>query len=424
MTPSTRQSGAVHIMFLIITIILALAGWGMWFGEKSKNEELAATSKEAELSEAAATSEVYQLRKGYEVVAKAVGGIPATLPPALPIDQQSEYEALVEAKYAEPIRKKVREIIKFFQGDRSQDTLFDAYAPAEAMVTRLESEKSQLMSQLATARADKAAAEKANDDMITAQNTELANKNEEMNQLRQKNARQEQALESQKDALSNELRDITSKFDEAAKAHTKEIVVLRDFNARLDRDVRDYKLQERTHRERNLPDGQVTGVNYKEGTCYINIGTKHGLRRGTRFQVYRFAKGRVKQFFGYIVVRDTERDRSLCAIENGARPMRQDYITSPAFDAEKSRTFYFLGNLPGRFNNQTATRILGQYGMKVADKFNLNVDFIVLGENPEMPEEGEEPDPNWFKKTQAYSDAIRWGVEMIRAEDLETYLKY
>lgn len=424
MTPSTRQSGAVHIMFLIITIVLALAGWGLWFGEKSKNEELTTTADDAVQAEAVAASEVFQLRKGFEVFADAVGGVPTTLPPALPIDQQSEYEKLVEEKYAKPVRQKASSTVKFFQGDRSQDKLFDAFAPGEALVTKLESEKAQLTAQLASAKSDKSSAEKANDDMVTQHNTELSSKNDAMAQLRQKNATKEQQLESQKDSLSNELRSATTKYDDAVSAHTKEIVVLRENNAKLDRDVRDYKLTERTHRERNKPDGEVTGVNYREGTCYINLGTKHGLRRGTRFNTYHFAKGKVKVWTGYIVVRDTERDRALCAMENDARPSRQSFITSPAFDAEKKRSFFFLGNLPGRFNNQTATKILGQYGMSVAENFNLNVDFLVLGENPEMPEEGEEADPNWFKKTQAYSDAVRWGVEMIRAEDLEMYLKY
>ncbi len=425
-TLSSRQSGAVNIMFLIITLMLALAGWGLWFGEKSKNEELAQAAQSAEFAEKQAATQIYQLKKGFEVFADAVGGVPTEIPATLPEEKQSEYETLIVTKFVEPIQKKARAAIKFFNGDKSQNKLIQATIPGEALVTKLESEIAQLKTQLKTAKADKSSAEKANDDMVSAHNQALSVKNDALTQTRQKNATKEQQLESQKDALSNELRTATDDLETAKTAHTAEIIATREKAASLDRSVREFKLTERVHREKKRPDGQVTDVNYRNGTCYINIGTKQGLRRGTRFETYGFAKGRVKVSHGYIVVRDTERDRALCAIENGGHPGRMDYIHSPAFDSEKKRTFHFLGNLPGRFDNQTATKILAQYGMKVetGDKIDLMADFLVLGANPEMPEEGEEPDPNWFKKTQAYSDALRWGIEMIRAEDLEMFLKY
>ena len=424
MTPSSRQSGAVNIMFLIVTILVALVGWGLWFGEKSKFEESVVAQQAAEADAAAAASEAFQYKKGFEAFVTAVGGVPTEIPPAKPAEQQTEYAKDIEENFIAPIVKKTNSAVKFFGGDKSTDKLFNASMPGEALVTRLETEKAQLVTQLAAAKAEKAAAEKANDDMVSQHNAELSAKNDAIAQLRTKNATKEQALESAKDGLSSNLRATTEKLDSAVEAHTAEITKIRATNASLDRDVRDIKLTERTQRERNKPDGQVTDVNFREGTCYINIGTKHGLRRGTRFKTYGFAKGRVKVPHGYIVVRDTERDRALCALENGANPSRGNFITSPHFDRDSSKTFHFLGNLPGRFNNQTATKILGQYGMKVSSKFNLFVDFLVLGANPEMPEEGEEADPEWFKKTQAYSDAVRWGIEMIRAEDLETYLKY
>ena len=48
----------------------------------------------------------------------------------------------------------------------------------------------------------------------------------------------------------------------------------------------------------------------------------------------------------------------------------------------------------------------------------------VLGANPDPEAIGDDANPNWFKETEAYNDAIRWGTEMLRAQDLESYLKY
>ena len=87
-------------------------------------------------------------------------------------------------------------------------------------------------------------------------------------------------------------------------------------------------------------------------------------------------------------------------------------------------TFHFVGNLPGRFTNQQAKAILEQYGMKVAEEFSIHVDFVVLGANPDPEAIGDDANPNWFKETEAYNDAVRWGTEMLRGQDLEHYLKY
>ncbi len=99
-------------------------------------------------------------------------------------------------------------------------------------------------------------------------------------------------------------------------------------------------------------------------------------------------------------------------------------VTNPFFDRDGMKTFYFLGKLPGRFDNQRAQAILESFSSKVIEEFSPHVDFLVIGADPAPEAVGEDADANWFKKTVPYNDAIRWNIEMIRSKDLEMSLQY
>ncbi|MCB9833342.1 MAG: hypothetical protein H6807_12810 [Planctomycetes bacterium] len=425
MTPSTRQAGAVHIMFLIITLVVAIAGWALWFTEFSDNEAKTKAATDAKAALDVATNREVMLRSAYEEVATAVGAtVPAKMPPIEDGDDVSTYLKKIREQAVAPIQRKVNEARTVFAGDESMVTLDAIDAPAEAMVNGLRTEIASLKSEIETLKGAKSTAERANDDMVTTHNTELSGKNDALNQLREGNAAKEQLLESQKDALQGDLSATTDKYEALLTSSNEEITALKNATNSFEREVRSFKTEIRTKRERNIPDGNVTGVSLGAATCYIDLGSKHGLRRGTRFNTYSLAKGRVKEYHGYIVVTDVELGRALCSLEDGAKPERGDFITSPIFERDGAMTFYFLGNLPGRFTNQQAKAILEQYGMKVVDDFSIFVDFVVLGANPDPEAIGDDANPNWFKETEAYNDAIRWGTEMLRAQDLESYLKY
>ncbi len=425
MTPSIRQAGAVHIMFLIITLVVAIAGWALWFTEFSDNEQKTKAASDATAQADKAIEREVMLRAAYTEVAKKIGGIADELPPIDDVtDDRSTYLKKVRETLVTPIERRVNEARNLFNGEESMNQIYNIIDPAEAMVNRLKTQIASLEAEIDTLKSGKASAERANDDMVTAHNGELSAKNEAMNQLRATNASKEQLLESQKDALATDLSTITDRLETTLASSNEQITAMQNATNAFEREVRSFKTEIRTKRERNIPDGNVSGVNLATGTCYIDIGSRQGLRRGTRFNTYGLAKGRVKEYHGYIVVTDVERDRALCSLEDGARPERGDFITSPVFERDGAMTFYFLGNLPGRFTNQQAKAILEQYGMKVADEFSIYVDFVVLGGNPDPEAIGDDANPNWFKETEAYNDAVRWGTEMLRAQDLEHYLKY
>ena len=76
-----------------------------------------------------------------------------------------------------------------------------------------------------------------------------------------------------------------------------------------------------------------------------------------------------------------------------------------------------LGELTGRVNKEMAKRVLEGAGAKVDDKVTVETDFLVLGvkEAPDSPE---------LTESESYKQAQAWGIEIIRARDLDPFLTF
>ena len=64
-----------------------------------------------------------------------------------------------------------------------------------------------------------------------------------------------------------------------------------------------------------------------------------------------------------------------------------------------------------------AKRVLEAAGARVDDKLSVETDFLVLGVK-------EAPDPPELTESEAYKQAQAWGIEIIRARDLDPFLTY
>ena len=416
------ERGAVSLMFLIFTIVVGLIGWGLWYLEFTKNEQVVADAAAATTAKGDALDGQFKYRRAYEAIANAVGNV-GTLPEPSPDESIEDYMTKIQPAVRR-LEETVREAKNLFEGDETVDTLVEVVQPAAAKIDAHLLEITRLQRDLETARQDRTAAEAANDEMISAHAGELARRNEEVDQLRQRSASQLQASEEKNEQTQTELAKLTDTYETSVVEHRKSVDQLRFQKEQIDREVRDWKRELKHERVWNVPDGKVIDVDDRAGLCWIDVGSRHQLRRGTRFRTYGIAKGGVREYHGYIVVRDIERDRALCAVENGSPVERGDFVTNPYFDREGKKVFYFLGRLPGRFDNQRARAILEDFGAEVADGFSIEVDFLVLGANPDPEAVGEDADLDWFKQTEEYNDALRWGVEMLRARDLEGFLQY
>ena len=426
MMTSRRDGGAVHIMFLVVTLVIGLAGWGFFYKEFTENEDLVAAAQEAEASSKIAAVEFRMARDAYDDLASKVGGGVKKLedPGGRDFEAWSDafqdwHKPLVELRDAE---------VNFFKGDVSTTpTLADVFPTAESYVQAKENEIAALERARDDAVSQKNSAEQSNVTLVGQHGTALASKNDEMSALRDRLSTQLSAAEDLHAALTTEFEDLTGKHETSIAEHRQSMQDLRDKMTGLDNEVARLKASLRTTRSTQAPDGQVIEVDNASGMAWVDIGSRHFLRRGTRFKAYDVLKGGVKVDRGYLVVHDVQPFKALCSIESGVGAIEPgNQVTNPYYAREdgKQPTFYFLGSLPGRFDNQTAKNILDDFGAAVSEDLSLHVDFLVLGDNPDPEAVGEDADPIWFKKTTEYTDAVRWGIEMIRARDLATYLQY
>ena len=423
MMPQDRQGGAVHIVIFIMVIVVALVGWGLWYGQYSDNDQLVKNADSAQAEFEYQQGQNLKLKQAFTRVASVTGGIPSDLPEPgeeTPEEWSDKLEAMLK-----PVRDKIAETRSLFGGQESSvQTLFDLPTPAEAMLTSKENANNRLQRDVQSITGEKTSAEQANVALVSQHSTEIDSKNNEISQLRERHAGQLQQQEDEYKRAAAERDEVTRKYETSIEEHRTAMQQLSDKVDSLEREVRDFKSPLKIKRMREKPDGKIIAVDRRAGLCWIDIGSRDLLRRGTRFKAFGRRKGGERIPHGYITVQDVEARRALCAIDGNAEVEQGDTIFNPHFDADGAKVFHLLGKLPGRFNNQQAQSILEGFGAVVSENLTIHVDFLVLGDNPDPEAIGPDADPNWFKSTPAYNDALRWGIEVIRARDLESFLQY
>jgi hypothetical protein len=423
---SIRQAerGAVHIMYVIGVLIVALVFGVLWFSQLSKNEDLEKRAAQATAALVPAQKELQFAKKSYTEAAKVLGGgFPAelTIPEGvaqgvdiMPADD-NVFGNIVK-QYMTTVREAARAA-----GDPSAapKTALEAVNAVKARYDVQTNEVTVRDTQIAGLRAESAAkdtqiaaANKRRDDDVAAVNTEKDNVVARLTQQGNDASAERDALQAQVRTLNDamtKLKTDTNTEVNAASLKTKE----------LDATVGAMKSEARLERETIKSDGKILAVNRGGRTAWIDAGGKDQLRRGAIFRVYETVKGGVKTYKGKVVVTSVERDRAevrIASEEPGMAITEGDWIYNPTFDRARSMHFVFLGELNGSVSKEVATRVLEANGAKVDDKISTSTDFLVLGakETPESEELTESP---------VYKEALRWGIEIIRASDLEVFLK-
>jgi len=94
---------------------------------------------------------------------------------------------------------------------------------------------------------------------------------------------------SEKDGLKKQVTDLGTQVNQVKSESQKEVKSAKDEVVRVKREmdiVRTELSKYRTHENFEVPDGQITSVNQKTGTVFVNIGSSAGLRKQVMFSVY------------------------------------------------------------------------------------------------------------------------------------------
>jgi len=222
-------------------------------------------------------------------------------------------------------------------------------------------------------------------------------------------------LQSQLDELNSRVREVESSAELDKQVADKEISTL---NARILALSKKLEVLE----EPDIPDGQIIATSAEAGLAYIDIGGRDGLRRGTKFDVYRYAKGGNLVLKGSIEVRDVTTESAMCGVTKELFELdpivKGDVVVNPLFSRNMSRTFVLLGRFPSTINRAFIGDRLSALGNAVDEKVSSKTDFLVLGEK----EQGEfAPE---LTETDEYKLADKLGVQIVRLNEIWDFIKY
>ena len=155
--------------------------------------------------------------------------------------------------------------------------------------------------------------------------------------------------------------------------------------------------------EYSLVDGRVIGIDAGDNTVYLDLGTRQKVNVGHTFEVFPEAAairpdpvtGEYPGAKASLEVIKVDRDSSVARItreKRGNPVVKGDVIANAVYDPNKVYTLLIYGNFDanrdGVATAQEASSIkvlIEQWGGKVVDELQGNVDFLVLGQKPTIP---------------------------------------
>ncbi len=209
-------------------------------------------------------------------------------------------------------------------------------------------------------------------------------------------------------ALDRSIQEILEKIGEVRQKGEENVNNLRKGLANVKDRIDKFQQRAELARSSTEADGRVTHSLPSQNYAWIDLGSKHTLLVGTRFEVFGLDKGGKKVPKGEVEVLKVWEDQAQVAIlktHNTLRPIEGgDYINNEVFDRNKTKVFAFAGRFAGRYSNEEAKKKIEEIGGKVVEEATLETAYVVVGKDYES-------DPN-------YARAQDWGIIIIREKDL------
>ena len=416
MTSYLNQRGAVHILFLVVVLMLALAFGGLWFVQLQENEQLREDAAAATRARLAAADLNSHMDLCYKEIAPKVGGLPGQLPPFSPGTTAPE----AMAAHKNRLDKILKEL-----GARLHDPSIRPATLAEAVdsgVVELDKALAKLKTQEGLTEAARAEVAQLQARLADAESAKVAERQRLVDQHstdKDTLTAQIDSLTTESTGLSNRVRDLTETGIQDREKYNEEVQDWTRRTMELNGQVSTLKSERKVERAKQVPDGKVVASDSERNRVFVNLGSDSLVRRNTRFQVFGVGKGGARTYKGVIAITDVMASMSEAYVEKsvpGQRIGTDDIIYSPVFSRDGSVHFRFLGQLNGRYPREVAERMLKNYGATIDDATSVRTDFLVLGER-------ESEDDELLTETQDYRDAVRWGIEVLRARDLAPFLK-
>ncbi len=182
------------------------------------------------------------------------------------------------------------------------------------------------------------------------------------------------------------------------------------------------------------PQGRIDHSDLVLGKVWIDLGSRHGLRLGQRFEVFAFARGGRRHIKGLIEVQRMDESQAQCIIIPGVRmrdyetgqwhtlpeeyePIVQgDLVRTPFYSPSRRPVFVFVGE---DFKNplyRTATdgidkidRMIRRAGGILENQVSARTDFVITRLKPENDD--------------GYQRAAQFGITFIDEDDIYKFIE-
>lgn len=307
--------------------------------------------------------------------------------------------------------------------------VIDAY---EAKINDLNKEIAEAKQQHTAAEASRAATERSLREVTSAKDEDKAKVSKELQDERDRNSAQESADKSRIEELNGRLTAADAKARGEKEELEAKLLALQEEVKKRDGRVAELAKRVETIRLPEEPDGSVVAVSTAD-TCYIDLGSKQLLRRGTRFKVFTYGKNGAMREKGMVEVSSVQEDSAACTVvdvKDRLDPIsRGDKISAPNYDPEMPREFVLTGRFPSGYSRAMVADRLRALGAKVADKVGPTTDFLVLGESETAaaPADGEseaEAGGEGGAETGDMSLAQLYRVQILPVREILEFLKY
>lgn len=281
--------------------------------------------------------------------------------------------------------------------------------------------------QLADAKSEKDTLEASLRDALRTKDTEISDLRKQLTDEQTAAASRQTELETRVAALSTqrseldaELRQTRNTMEAAARKHAEEQQAWQTRATALSKTIAFTK-------EPEAPDGRVVSVS-EMGLGWIDIGANNRLARGTRFRIVSGAPGntRTKGWAEVTQVKPTMAEVRFYDIADRFDPIvRDDIVFNPVYDPKGERTAVLAGRFSGQFNESELKTLLANMGIKVQDKLANDTDYLIVGAEIYVDENGqalENPMPP--QELAVYKNAESQGTNIVSIKQLRDYFKF
>lgn len=412
-SPSQRAvRGAVSTMWVIVIVVAWLASLGLWYSsasgleqafEETRNVRAELAETEQRLDEQLAALESISLVVGYRDAAVVTSrSDPAAI--------QADVEA---------VRQQLGSVLG---GADAKPTVQQALSALRSALQSAQSAAAQANTDLQAEVAKRRAAEEA----VSSSVTDLRR---QLDQVNQQLADERQRADNQSGQDSRRFDELVAaqQASDAAAREAQQALAEFEVNARREKSALEAQVKALAVRregvEPEATDGSILSVGSTGAVAYIDLGARHGLRRGTRFEVLRPGKSGELHPMGTVEVREVEDDMALVGLlgePDAFDPiLAGDRLRNPHFEPNEVLHFFLLGDFPLTLSKEQATARLTELGAAVDETLSTATDVVVLGEKSLA--EGEFAQE--LTETDEYKLAEKLGMRVIRVAELASFLK-